>query len=49
LRKIVILVIVLVLLLGVAPWGIGKVAEARVNAGLDRLIQEAPYLRRAVA
>jgi uncharacterized protein YdgA (DUF945 family) len=44
LRKLVILVFVLVLLLGVAPWGIGKVAEARVNAGLDRLIQEAPYL-----
>jgi len=43
-RKIVIVVIVLVLLFGVTPWGIGRVAEARVNAGLDRLIHEAPYL-----
>ena len=43
-KKIVVLVIVLVLLLVVAPWGIGRVAEERVNAGLDRLVQEAPYL-----
>ena len=43
-KKIVVLVIVLVLLLVVAPWGIGRLAEKRVNAGLDRLIQEAPYM-----
>ena len=43
-RKIVVVVVVLVLLFGVAPWGIGRVAEQRVNAGLDRFLQEAPYL-----
>ena len=43
-KKIVVLVIVLVLLLVVAPWGIGRLAEKRVNAGLDRLIVEAPYM-----
>src|SRR4029434_5024856 len=43
-KKTVIAVVVLVLLLGVAPWGIGRLAEKRVNAGLDRLVEEAPYL-----
>lgn len=43
-KKIVVLVIVLVLVLVVAPWGIGRIAEKRVNAGLDRLIEEAPYM-----
>lgn len=43
-KKSVIVVVVLVLLLGVAPWGIGRIAEKRVNAGLDRLVEQAPYL-----
>jgi uncharacterized protein YdgA (DUF945 family) len=43
-KKIVILVVVLVLLLVVAPWGIGRLAESRVNAGLDKLVEQAPYL-----
>ncbi|HET9472292.1 MAG TPA: DUF945 family protein [Steroidobacteraceae bacterium] len=43
-KKIVVLVIALLLLLVVAPWGIGRLAEKRVNAGLDRLVQEAPYM-----
>jgi uncharacterized protein YdgA (DUF945 family) len=44
-KKIVGLLVVLVLLVVVvAPWGIGRLAEQRVNAGLDRLVQEAPYL-----
>lgn len=43
-KKSVIVVLVLVLLLGVAPWGIGRIAEQRVNAGLDRLVEQAPYL-----
>lgn len=38
------LVLVLVLVLVVAPWGIGQLAEQRVNAGLDRLVEQAPYL-----
>jgi len=44
-KKIVSVVVVLVLLLVVAPWGIGQVAETRVNAGLDQLVERAPYLK----
>jgi uncharacterized protein YdgA (DUF945 family) len=43
-KKIVTLVVVLVLVLVAAPWGIGRLAEDRVNSGLDQLVQEAPYL-----
>jgi uncharacterized protein YdgA (DUF945 family) len=43
-KKLVVAIVLLVLILGVAPWGVGKIAEARVNKGLDRLVQEAPYL-----
>lgn len=43
-KKVVTLVIVLVLVLVAAPWGIGRIAEQRVNAGLDKLVEEAPYL-----
>ena len=39
-----IVVVVIVLLLAVAPWGIGILAEKRVNRGLDQLIETAPYL-----
>lgn len=35
---------VLVALLVVAPWGIGKLAERHVNRSLERLVDEAPYL-----
>jgi uncharacterized protein YdgA (DUF945 family) len=44
-KKIVTLAVILGLLLLVAPWGIGQLAEKRVNAGLDKLVQEAPYLK----
>src|SRR5688572_26533005 len=44
-KKIVTLAVILGLLLVVAPWGIGRLAEQRVNAGLDKLVQEAPYLK----
>lgn len=44
-KKIVVLLVVLLLLLVVAPWGTGRLAEQRVNAGLDRLVEQAPYLR----
>ena len=44
-RKIVVVVAVLVLALIVAPWGVGKVAEKRLNAGLDKLVEQAPYLK----
>lgn len=43
-KKITIVVLVLLAVLVVAPWGIGQLAEKRVNAGLDRIVQEAPYL-----
>ena len=44
-KKIVSVAVILVLLLVVAPWGIGRVAEKRVNAGLDQLVEQAPYLK----
>lgn len=44
-KKITIAVLVLLLLLIAAPWGIGQLAEARVNAGLDRIVEQAPYLK----
>ena len=44
-KKIVIVVVVLVLALAVAPWGVGKVAEKRLNHGLDKLVEAAPYLK----
>ncbi|MEO8064831.1 MAG: DUF945 family protein [Pseudomonadota bacterium] len=36
--------VVLLLVLVAAPWGIGMVAEQRVNSGLDQLVKIAPYL-----
>lgn len=44
-KKIVIVVVVLVLALVIAPWGVGKVAEKRLDIGLDKLAEEAPYLK----
>ncbi|HWN46742.1 MAG TPA: DUF945 family protein, partial [Steroidobacteraceae bacterium] len=44
-KKIVVVVAVLALALIVAPWGVGKVAEKRLNAGLDKLVEQAPYLK----
>jgi uncharacterized protein YdgA (DUF945 family) len=44
-KKIVIVVVVLVLALVVAPWGVGRVAETRLNQGLDKLVETAPYLK----
>jgi uncharacterized protein YdgA (DUF945 family) len=35
---------VLLLLLVAAPWGVGKLAEKRVNSALDELVKAAPYL-----
>jgi uncharacterized protein YdgA (DUF945 family) len=44
-KKIVIVVVVLAAILLIAPYGIGKVAESRVNRGLDKLIEHAPYFK----
>jgi uncharacterized protein YdgA (DUF945 family) len=35
---------VLAALLLIAPWGIGKLAQRHVNHGIDRLVEEVPYL-----
>jgi len=43
-KKLVIVVVVLAALLLVAPFGIGKIAEKRLDRGLDKLVEEAPYL-----
>jgi uncharacterized protein YdgA (DUF945 family) len=43
-KKIIIVVVVLVALLVVAPWGVGKLAEKRLDHGLDKLVEAAPYL-----
>lgn len=44
-KKIVVAIVVVVLLLVAAPWGIGKLAEQRVDRGLDQVGEVAPYLR----
>jgi uncharacterized protein YdgA (DUF945 family) len=47
-KKIAIVIgIALALLLVAAPWGIGRLAETRVDRGLDQLVAAAPYLRLA--
>jgi len=44
-KKIVIAVVVLVVVLLVAaPWGVGKFAEKRLDYGLEKLVEAAPYL-----
>ena len=44
-KKLVIALVVLVAICLIAPFGIGRLAEKRVNAQLDKLIEQAPYLR----
>ena len=44
-KKLVIVVVVLAVILLVAPYGIGRMAESRVNKGLDKLLEQAPYLK----
>ena len=44
-KKIVIVVVVLVALLVLAPLGIGKLAEKRIDHGLAQLTEMAPYLK----
>jgi uncharacterized protein YdgA (DUF945 family) len=43
-KKLVSLVVLLALVLLVAPYGIGVMAEKRINHGLDELVEQAPYL-----
>lgn len=44
-KKPVVVVAILVLLLVAAPWGIGRIAEQRVDRGIEQLVDVAPYLR----
>ena len=44
-KKLVIVAVVVVLALLVAPWGVGKVAEKRLDYGLDKLVEQVPYLK----
>src|SRR5690349_22196314 len=43
-KKFVVAVVVLLLVLLVGPWAVGRVVEKRVNDGLDQLVKQAPYL-----
>jgi uncharacterized protein YdgA (DUF945 family) len=43
-KKSIVAAIVLVACLLLAPFGFGKLAEKRVNAGLDKLVEQAPFL-----
>jgi uncharacterized protein YdgA (DUF945 family) len=43
-KRLAMVVAVFAVLLVAAPWGIGKLAQSRVNAGLDQLVEAAPYL-----
>jgi uncharacterized protein YdgA (DUF945 family) len=43
-KKLVVAVVILAVVLLVAPFGIGRLAEKRLNAGLDKLVEQAPYL-----
>ena len=43
-KKLVVVAVVLAAVLLVAPYGIGKIAEKRLDRGLDKLVEEAPYL-----
>jgi len=44
-KKLSLVVVILVLALVVAPWGVGRVAEKRLDHGLDQLVEQAPYLK----
>jgi len=44
-KKAVIVVAILLLVLVASPWGIGRIAESRVDRGIDQLVEVAPYLR----
>lgn len=44
-KKLGIIVVVLAVVLLVAPFGIGKMAEKRLNASIDRFIEEVPYFK----
>ena len=46
-KKLGIIVVVLAVVLLVAPFGIGKIAEKRLNAGIDKAMEQVPPRRTA--
>jgi uncharacterized protein YdgA (DUF945 family) len=44
-KKIVIVVVVLAAILLITPYGIGKVAEKRINGSIDKLMVHVPYVK----
>jgi uncharacterized protein YdgA (DUF945 family) len=44
-KKLGIIVVVLAAVLLVAPFGIGKVAEKRLNSDLDKFVEQVPYFK----
>ena len=44
-KKLVIVIVVLIAIALIAPFGIGRVAEGRLNRGLDKLVEQAPYFK----
>jgi uncharacterized protein YdgA (DUF945 family) len=44
-KKGIAAVVVLALLFVCAPWGMGRIAESRLNKALDKAVKEAPYIR----
>ena len=44
-KKSVIVVAILLLVLVASPWGIGRIAEHRVDRGIEQIAEVAPYLR----
>lgn len=44
-KLVAILVVALVVVAGAGPWFMGRVAHARVDEGLDALVEKVPYIR----
>jgi uncharacterized protein YdgA (DUF945 family) len=43
-KKLVVVIVVLALILLLAPLGVGKIAESRMNSGLDKMAEQMGYL-----
>jgi uncharacterized protein YdgA (DUF945 family) len=44
-KKIVVVVVLLAAVLLLAPFGIGRLAEKRLNQGVDKILEQAPYFK----
>jgi uncharacterized protein YdgA (DUF945 family) len=43
-KKLVVVIVVLAVILLLAPLGVGKIAESRMNSGMDKLAEQSGYL-----